>query len=150
MKQPIVIAIDGTSASGKSTAARWAAKTLDYAYVDTGAMYRAVTFAAIRQGVDLDDAAGRGVGEAEAPGLHPGAAVLGVDRAPGEHVGPGHELRGQVAAQHAHLDTRAGSAVPGVTDQHHRRGITQGYGHGCTLPPGSPSVGSRNLPGSCG
>ena len=36
--QPVIIAIDGTSASGKSTAARLAAKTLDYAYVDTGAM----------------------------------------------------------------------------------------------------------------
>ena len=39
-KHPIVIAIDGTSASGKSTNSKLVAKALDYAYVDTGAMYR--------------------------------------------------------------------------------------------------------------
>ena len=39
-KHPIVIAIDGTSASGKSTNAKLVAKALGYVYVDTGAMYR--------------------------------------------------------------------------------------------------------------
>ena len=55
--QPIVIAIDGTSASGKSTAARWAAKTLDYAYVDTGAMYRALAWYCVRNRIDVNDPA---------------------------------------------------------------------------------------------
>ena len=55
MSDPTVIAIDGTSASGKSTNARLIAKKLCYAYVDTGAMYRAVTMAAMRSGVDLND-----------------------------------------------------------------------------------------------
>jgi len=54
---PIVIAIDGTSASGKSTAARWAAKTLDYAYVDTGSMYRALAWYCVNNHVDVNDPA---------------------------------------------------------------------------------------------
>jgi cytidylate kinase len=54
---PIVIAIDGTSASGKSTAARLAAKTLDYAYADTGAMYRALAWYCLKTCVDANDPA---------------------------------------------------------------------------------------------
>lgn len=47
-----VIAIDGPAGSGKSTVARAVAAKLGLDYLDTGAMYRAVTFAAIRRGVD--------------------------------------------------------------------------------------------------
>lgn len=50
-----VIAIDGPAGSGKSTVARRLADRLDLEYLDTGAMYRAVAFAAIRQGVDPVD-----------------------------------------------------------------------------------------------
>lgn len=50
-----VIAIDGPAGSGKSTVAQALATRLGLPYLDTGAMYRAVTFAAIRQSVDLDD-----------------------------------------------------------------------------------------------
>src|SRR5438552_2331490 len=47
-----VIAIDGPAGSGKSTVARALADRLGLDYLDTGAMYRAVTFAALRRGVD--------------------------------------------------------------------------------------------------
>ena len=47
---PIVIAIDGHSSTGKSTVAKKLAKALKYKYVDTGAMYRAVTLYAMRNG----------------------------------------------------------------------------------------------------
>ncbi|MFA5564475.1 MAG: (d)CMP kinase [Acidimicrobiia bacterium] len=50
-----VIAIDGPAGSGKSTVAKALAAKLGLSYLDTGAMYRAVTFAALRQGVDLMD-----------------------------------------------------------------------------------------------
>ena len=50
-----VIAIDGPAGAGKSTIARALAARLGLEYLDTGAMYRAVTFAALRRGVDLDD-----------------------------------------------------------------------------------------------
>jgi len=56
MKQPIVIAIDGTSASGKSTNAKLVAKALGYVYVDTGAMYRTLAWYCLKQKVDVDDA----------------------------------------------------------------------------------------------
>jgi cytidylate kinase len=51
-----VIAIDGPAGSGKSTVGRRLADRLDLEYLDTGAMYRAVAFAAIRQGIDPSDA----------------------------------------------------------------------------------------------
>jgi cytidylate kinase len=51
-----VIAIDGPAGSGKSTVARALAARLGLPYLDTGAMYRAVAFAALRRGVDPEDA----------------------------------------------------------------------------------------------
>jgi cytidylate kinase len=51
-----VIAIDGPAGAGKSTVARGLATRLGLAYLDTGAMYRGVTFAALRRGIDPDDA----------------------------------------------------------------------------------------------
>lgn len=51
----IVIAMDGPAGAGKSTIARETAQQLDYTYVDTGAMYRAVGLLAEEQGVALDD-----------------------------------------------------------------------------------------------
>jgi cytidylate kinase len=52
-----VIALDGPSGTGKSTVARGLARRLGFRYLDTGAMYRAVTWAALREGVDPEDAA---------------------------------------------------------------------------------------------
>ena len=52
-----VIAVDGPSGTGKSTVARGLARRLGFRYLDTGAMYRAVTWAVLRDGVDPDDAA---------------------------------------------------------------------------------------------
>jgi len=52
----ICIAVDGPGSSGKGTVARAVARTLGYAYVDTGAMYRAVALVALRHGIDWDDA----------------------------------------------------------------------------------------------
>ncbi|MBV9039366.1 MAG: (d)CMP kinase [Acidimicrobiia bacterium] len=50
-----VVAIDGPAGSGKSTVARAVAERLGVAYLDTGAMYRSVSFAALRDGVDPAD-----------------------------------------------------------------------------------------------
>jgi len=55
-KHPIVIAIDGTSASGKSTNAKLVAKALGYVYVDTGAMYRTLAWYCLQKRVDIHDA----------------------------------------------------------------------------------------------
>ena len=56
LKQPIVIAIDGTSASGKSTNAKLVAKALGYVYVDTGAMYRTMAWHCLQKRVEIHDA----------------------------------------------------------------------------------------------
>lgn len=55
MPEPNIIAIDGPAASGKSTLAIHLARWLNYLYFDTGIMYRAVTLAAIKSGIDLTD-----------------------------------------------------------------------------------------------
>jgi cytidylate kinase len=56
MKQPIIIAIDGTSASGKSTNAKLVARALGYVYVDTGAMYRTLAWYCLKHGIDVQNA----------------------------------------------------------------------------------------------
>jgi CMP/dCMP kinase len=52
---PIIVAIDGPAGAGKSTVGRAVAQRLGLDYLDTGAMYRAVTFAALRRGLDPAD-----------------------------------------------------------------------------------------------
>src|SRR5438477_387897 len=56
LNTPVVIAIDGTSASGKSTNAKLVARALDYVYVDTGAMYRTLAWYCSQHRIDVDDA----------------------------------------------------------------------------------------------
>ncbi|HVG24014.1 MAG TPA: (d)CMP kinase, partial [Thermoanaerobaculia bacterium] len=55
---PLIVAIDGPSGVGKSTTSKLVARSLDIPHIDTGAMYRAIGLAAVRQGVDVRDAAG--------------------------------------------------------------------------------------------
>ena len=56
--QDRTVAIDGPAGAGKSTIGALVAERLGYVFLDTGAMYRAVALAAIRRGVDPNDAAG--------------------------------------------------------------------------------------------
>jgi cytidylate kinase len=53
----MVIAIDGPAGAGKSTVTRKLAQRLEFGFLDTGAMYRAVTWAALERGVDFEDSA---------------------------------------------------------------------------------------------
>jgi len=55
VSNPLVVAIDGPSGSGKSSTSRGVADRLGLAYLDTGAMYRAMTWALLQKGVDLGD-----------------------------------------------------------------------------------------------
>src|SRR2546423_12523760 len=57
----MIVAIDGPAGAGKSTVARALAERLGFRYLDTGAMYRAVTWLAMQRGVDLGD--GEALGE---------------------------------------------------------------------------------------
>jgi cytidylate kinase len=55
MGKNIVVAIDGYSSCGKSTLAKALAKKLHFVYIDSGAMYRAVTLYLLRNNIDLND-----------------------------------------------------------------------------------------------
>lgn len=58
MEKKLSVAIDGPAAAGKSTVAKITAEKFNYIYVDTGAMYRALTYKALRQGVNVSDELG--------------------------------------------------------------------------------------------
>jgi cytidylate kinase len=60
----MIIAIDGPAGSGKSTVAKLVAVRLGFAYLDTGAMYRAIAYRALEQGLDVDDTADEDVAAA--------------------------------------------------------------------------------------
>jgi CMP/dCMP kinase len=55
MAKKIIITIDGWSSCGKSTLAKQLAKTLSYVYVDSGAMYRAITLYFLRNNIDIEE-----------------------------------------------------------------------------------------------
>jgi cytidylate kinase len=65
-EEGVIVAIDGPAGSGKSTVAREVAGCLGFTYLDTGAMYRAVTLLALENGVLLDDAPSLGALAVEA------------------------------------------------------------------------------------
>ncbi|MDY0145839.1 MAG: (d)CMP kinase [Kiritimatiellia bacterium] len=54
-KAEIIVAVDGPSASGKSTVSRRVAKALGFIYVDSGAVYRGVTWKCVKEGIDVTD-----------------------------------------------------------------------------------------------
>lgn len=58
MNKRISIAIDGPAAAGKSTVAKIVAEKLSYVYIDTGAMYRALTYKALERNIDIHDEKG--------------------------------------------------------------------------------------------
>ncbi len=55
MEEKLIITIDGWSSCGKSTLAKQLAKKLDYLYIDSGAMYRAITLYFLRNNIDTSD-----------------------------------------------------------------------------------------------
>ena len=103
--RPFVVAIDGPAGAGKSTVARGVARALHFAHVDTGAMYRAVTAKALKEGIDPTD--GRALTDlAEKTTIEFGAEGLLVDGHP-----VGREIRtprvsGAVSAVSAHPGVR--------------------------------------------
>lgn len=77
MRQQLIVAIDGPSGAGKGTVARAVAARLGYRHVDTGAMYRALGWLALRQGVNLgDETAMAALGERAAFDLEGGRIAI--------------------------------------------------------------------------
>ena len=107
MREPLIVAMDGPSGTGKSSVSRLLARRIDADYLDTGAMYRAATLRALRRSVDLDDPAAiaAAVGDlALTIGTDPSAERILLDD---EDVGD--EIRGKVV-------TGAVSAVSAVPE----------------------------------
>jgi CMP/dCMP kinase len=72
----MIVAIDGPAGAGKSTVARSLADRLGFRYLDTGAMYRALTWLALEEGVDLTDGAALGALAEQHPVSFDGDRVL--------------------------------------------------------------------------
>jgi len=96
-----VVAVDGPSGSGKSTVSRRLAAALDARYLDTGAMYRAVTWAALHSGVDPQDAdaVAKVAGDVDVEiGTDPATPYVRVDGMPVDRSIRGPEVTGAVSA----------------------------------------------------
>ena len=107
----MIIAIDGPAASGKSTVAKAVARRLDVRHLDTGAMYRAVTWLALDRGVPVDDA----VALQALAEVHP----VTFDYAEGAPIASsvwidGRDVTAEVRFPIVDANVSAVSAVPGV------------------------------------
>jgi cytidylate kinase len=128
-----VVAVDGPSGSGKSTVSRRLADRLGAAYLDTGAMYRAATWAVLRAGVDPADAAavaGVVAGVDLRITTDPAAVAVTVDGTPVDA-----DIRGAAVT----AAVSAVSAVPAVRAQliaHQRRLIDAARGEGGSVVEG--------------
>ncbi|WP_392542160.1 (d)CMP kinase [Oryzobacter telluris] len=110
MTAPLTIAIDGPSGSGKSSVSKAVARRLGVGYLDTGAMYRALTWWCLEQGVDLTDGEAVARAARELPldiGTDPGAPTVAVG---GTDVGEAirtTRVSTAVSAVATNLDVRA-------------------------------------------
>ena len=104
----LVIAVDGPAGTGKSSVSRGLARSLDARYLDTGAMYRIVTLAVLRAGVDL--------GDAEAIGAVAAQAQLTVGYDPDEDrcYLAGEDVSAEIRGDEVTKAVSAVSAVPAV------------------------------------
>jgi cytidylate kinase len=112
----ITIAIDGFSSTGKSTIAKRLAASLGYIYVDTGAMYRAVTLFALNEGlIDTD-------GKVDAKGLTSKLASLQLEFVPNEDSGKsdmylnGQNVEKEIRSMHVSRNVSKVSAIKEVRE----------------------------------
>ncbi len=107
----LVIAVDGPAGSGKSSAARGAARALQLRYLDTGAMYRALTWMALQAGVDVsspDAVAAFLPGPAIEPGTDPDAPAIRAG---------GADVAGPIRTREVSNAVSAVASVPAVRTQ---------------------------------
>ncbi len=100
-----VIAIDGPSGVGKSTVSRAVARALGWRYLDTGAMYRALTWAVLRNGDSIEDAVDIAV-------THP--VSIGTDSAAEEVLVDGEHVESEIRSAEVTAAVSAVSALPEV------------------------------------
>ncbi|HVW80187.1 MAG TPA: (d)CMP kinase [Mycobacteriales bacterium] len=109
-RRNLVVAIDGPSGSGKSTVARGVAKALGLRYLDTGAMYRAMTWLALQRGVALDATSGLAALALEARlevDADPGSPAISIEGTDVTTAVRGPEVTAAVSAVSAVPEVRA-------------------------------------------
>ncbi|WP_122263063.1 (d)CMP kinase [Ornithinimicrobium cerasi] len=107
---PITVAIDGPSGSGKSSVSKAVARTLGVAYLDTGAMYRALAWWALDRGLDLTDQAAVARAAHDLPleiGTDPDDVTVRVDGTDVTEAIRQTRISSQVSAVATNLDVRA-------------------------------------------
>ena len=109
--RPIAVAVDGPSGAGKSSTARGVARRLGWSYLDTGAMYRALTWWLLAHEVDVNDAAAVSARSAE-----PHLQISTDPDGPGVLV-DGHDVTEQIRDPHVTDSVSAVSAVPAVRER---------------------------------
>lgn len=104
----LIIAVDGPSGSGKSTAARGVASNLGLRYLDTGAMYRALTWWMLQHGIAVDDA--------QAVAAHAGHPALDVGTDPSQPrvTVDGTDVTGLIRTRQVSNNVSAVASVPAV------------------------------------
>ncbi|XVQ13936.1 (d)CMP kinase [Spirillospora sp. CA-255316] len=108
---PLVIAMDGPSGSGKSSASKGVARALGLRYLDTGAMYRAMTWWMLREGVPVDDPAAVAARAGEPvieSGTDPGGPAITVD---------GTDVSAPIRTREVTNAVSAVSSVPAVRER---------------------------------
>ncbi|MEV4675065.1 MULTISPECIES: (d)CMP kinase [Actinomadura] len=105
---PLVIAMDGPSGSGKSSASKGVARALGLRYLDTGAMYRAMTWWMLDNGVPVED------GAAVAARAHEPEIVSGTDPDAPAIMVDGADVSGPIRTREVTNAVSAVSAVPAV------------------------------------
>jgi CMP/dCMP kinase len=104
----VVVAIDGPSGTGKSSVSRGLARALGARYLDTGAMYRIVTLALLRAGVDLSDADAIAAASADIP------LAVGTDPEQDRSYLAGEDVSTEIRGDEVTRTVSAVSAVPAV------------------------------------
>lgn len=104
----VVVAVDGPAGTGKSSVSRGLARVLDARYLDTGAMYRLVTLAVLRDGADLADA------DAIAASTRDVAISVGDDPDEDRAYLAGEDVSGEIRCDAVTKAVSAVSAVPAV------------------------------------
>ncbi len=108
MSSSLVIAVDGPAGTGKSSVSRSLARSLGARYLDTGAMYRIVTLAVLRAGIDLDDVEAVGAAAADVD------LAVGYDPDEDRSYLAGEDVSAEIRGEEVTRAVSAVSAVLGV------------------------------------